>query len=56
MNRSTLKLALLSTTLVAGMAHAKDATLIIESWRNDDLTPSAPPRTGHVALSDVCAA
>lgn len=38
MNRSTLKLALLSTTLVAGMAHAQDATLIIESWRNDDLT------------------
>ncbi|MCV2887774.1 ABC transporter substrate-binding protein [Ruegeria aquimaris] len=38
MNRSTLKLALLSTTLVAGMADAQDATLIIESWRNDDLT------------------
>ncbi len=37
MNRKTLSLALLSTTLVATSAYAQDATLTIESWRNDDL-------------------
>ena len=38
MTRNTLKLALLSTALVATSAHAQDVTLTIESWRNDDLT------------------
>ena len=34
----TLRIACLSGTLLAGMAHAEDVTLNIESWRNDDLT------------------
>ncbi|MEL7213394.1 MAG: ABC transporter substrate-binding protein [Pseudomonadota bacterium] len=38
MTRNTLKLALLSTALVATSVHAQDVTLTIESWRNDDLT------------------
>ena len=33
-----LRIAFLSSTLLAGMAHAEDVTLNIESWRNDDLT------------------
>ena len=37
MTRNTLKLALLSTALVATSVHAQDVTLTIESWRNDDL-------------------
>ena len=37
MTRNTLKLALLSTTLMATGAMAQDVTLTIESWRNDDL-------------------
>ncbi|ETX27353.1 ABC transporter substrate-binding protein [Roseivivax isoporae] len=37
MTRRTLKLALLSTALVATGAQAQDVTLTIESWRNDDL-------------------
>ncbi len=37
MKRNTLSLALLSTTLIASGAYAQDATLTIESWRNDDL-------------------
>ncbi|WP_425101911.1 ABC transporter substrate-binding protein [Tropicibacter sp. S64] len=38
MTRTTLKLALLTTALVATGAQAQDVTLTIESWRNDDLT------------------
>ena len=38
MTRSTMKLALLTTALVATGAQAQDVTLTIESWRNDDLT------------------
>ena len=38
MTRNTLKLALVTTALVATGANAQDATLTIESWRNDDLT------------------
>ncbi len=38
MKRKSLKLALLSTTLMATSALAEDVTLTIESWRNDDLT------------------
>ncbi|MXQ07448.1 extracellular solute-binding protein [Alphaproteobacteria bacterium GH1-50] len=38
MTRNTLKLALLTTALVATGAQAQDVTLTIESWRNDDLT------------------
>ncbi|CUH46041.1 MULTISPECIES: ABC transporter substrate-binding protein [Ruegeria] len=38
MKRNSLKLALLGTTLMASSAYAEDVTLIIESWRNDDLT------------------
>ena len=38
MTRNTLRLALLSTALVATSAQAQDVTLTIESWRNDDLT------------------
>lgn len=38
MSRNTLRLALLSTALVATSAQAQDVTLNIESWRNDDLT------------------
>ena len=37
MKMTTLKVALLSTTLVATSAMAEDVTLTIESWRNDDL-------------------
>ncbi|WP_299773778.1 ABC transporter substrate-binding protein [uncultured Tateyamaria sp.] len=37
MTRNTLKLALVTTALVATSAHAQDTTLTIESWRNDDL-------------------
>ena len=38
MTRNTLKLALVTTALVATGAQAQDVTLTIESWRNDDLT------------------
>ena len=38
MSRNILKMALLSTALVATSAQAQEATLTIESWRNDDLT------------------
>ncbi|MDH5531598.1 MAG: ABC transporter substrate-binding protein, partial [Paracoccaceae bacterium] len=38
MKRNILKLALLTTAIVASSAQAQDATLTIESWRNDDLT------------------
>ena len=34
----TLRIALLTSTLLAGAAQAQDVTLTIESWRNDDLT------------------
>ncbi len=34
----TFRLALLTSTLLAGGAFAQDVTLTIESWRNDDLT------------------
>lgn len=37
MKTRTLRIALLTSTLLAGMAHAEDVTLTIESWRNDDL-------------------
>ncbi|WP_270732864.1 ABC transporter substrate-binding protein [Shimia sp. Alg240-R146] len=37
MTRNILKMALASTALVASTAYADDVTLIIESWRNDDL-------------------
>ncbi len=37
MKRKILSLALMSTALVASGAYAQDATLTIESWRNDDL-------------------
>ena len=37
MTTKTLHVALLTSTLLAGMAHAQDVTLTIESWRNDDL-------------------
>jgi raffinose/stachyose/melibiose transport system substrate-binding protein len=33
-----LRIALLTSTLLAGAAQAEDVTLTIESWRNDDLT------------------
>lgn len=33
----TLRAAFLTSTLLAGMAHAEDVTISIESWRNDDL-------------------
>jgi raffinose/stachyose/melibiose transport system substrate-binding protein len=33
----TLRIALLTSTLLAGAAQAEDVTLTIESWRNDDL-------------------
>ncbi|THD83751.1 carbohydrate ABC transporter substrate-binding protein [Aliigemmobacter aestuarii] len=36
--KSRLRLAILTSTLLAGAAHAQDVTLTIESWRNDDLT------------------
>ena len=35
--KSTLRFALLTSTLLAGAAQAEDVTLTIESWRNDDL-------------------
>ncbi len=35
--KTTLRIALLTSTLLAGMAQAQDVTLTIESWRNDDL-------------------
>ncbi|PZQ97631.1 MAG: sugar ABC transporter substrate-binding protein [Cereibacter sphaeroides] len=38
MNTRTLRIALLTSTLLAGAAQAEDVTLTIESWRNDDLT------------------
>ncbi len=34
----TFRIALLTSTLLAGAAQAQDVTLTIESWRNDDLT------------------
>ncbi|MCV2877714.1 ABC transporter substrate-binding protein [Sedimentimonas flavescens] len=37
MKHTYLKMALLSTALVASGAQAQDAALTIESWRNDDL-------------------
>ena len=37
MTTKTLRIAFLTSTLLAGMAHAEDVTLTIESWRNDDL-------------------
>ena len=36
--KKTFRLALLTSTLLAGAAYAEDVTLTIESWRNDDLT------------------
>lgn len=36
--KKSFRLVLLTTTLLAGAAHAEDVTLTIESWRNDDLT------------------
>ncbi len=38
MTPRTLRMALLTSTLLAGAAQAQDVTLTIESWRNDDLT------------------
>ena len=40
MTRNTLKGLLLASSILgsAGLAHAEDVTLTIESWRNDDLT------------------
>lgn len=38
MKRTSLKLALLGSTLMGTAAMAEDVTLTIESWRNDDLT------------------
>ena len=35
--KKTFRLALLTSTLLGGMASAQDVTLTIESWRNDDL-------------------
>ena len=37
MTMKTLHIAFLTSTLLAGAAHAQDVTLTIESWRNDDL-------------------
>jgi raffinose/stachyose/melibiose transport system substrate-binding protein len=37
MKRNSLRLAMLSTALIATGAAAQDVTLTIESWRNDDL-------------------
>ncbi len=34
----TFRIALLTSTLLGGIASAQDVTLTIESWRNDDLT------------------
>lgn len=36
--KKTFRIALLTSTLLAGAASAEDVTLTIESWRNDDLT------------------
>src|SRR5574343_924923 len=36
--KNTFRIALLTSTLLAGAASAEDVTLTIESWRNDDLT------------------
>ncbi|PKQ07269.1 MAG: sugar ABC transporter substrate-binding protein [Alphaproteobacteria bacterium HGW-Alphaproteobacteria-10] len=36
--RSTFRIALLASTLLAGAVQAQDVTLTVESWRNDDLT------------------
>ena len=36
--KSTFRIALLTSTLMAGAAWAEDVTLTIESWRNDDLS------------------
>ncbi len=36
--KSTFRIALLTSTLLAGAVQAQDVTLTIESWRNDDLT------------------
>ncbi len=40
MTRTTIKGLLLASSILgtAGLAHAEDVTLTIESWRNDDLT------------------
>lgn len=40
MTRTTMKGLLLASSILgsAGLAHAQDVTLTIESWRNDDLT------------------
>ncbi|MDT8857924.1 ABC transporter substrate-binding protein [Paracoccaceae bacterium Fryx2] len=38
MTAKTFRIALLTSTLLAGAAAAQDVTLTIESWRNDDLT------------------
>jgi len=38
MTTRTLRIALLTSTLLSGAAQAQDVTLTIESWRNDDLT------------------
>ena len=39
MTRTTIKGLLLASSILgsAGLAHAQDVTLTIESWRNDDL-------------------
>ena len=37
MRKTILVNAMLATTLIAGQTAAQDVTLIIESWRNDDL-------------------
>ena len=36
--KSTFRIALLTSTLMAGAAWAEDVTVTIESWRNDDLS------------------
>ena len=43
MTRTTLKGLLLASSILgsAGLAHAEDVTLTIESWRNDDLADLA---------------
>ena len=38
MTMKSLRIALLTSTLLGGAAQAEDVTLTIESWRNDDLT------------------
>tara|TARA_R110002072_G_scaffold41779_4_gene116850 strand:- start:4436 stop:4555 length:120 start_codon:yes stop_codon:yes gene_type:complete len=37
MTKHTFTVTLLATTMLTGAALAQDVTLIIESWRNDDL-------------------